>query len=524
MVPAVFDLSLYLVTDSRMVPKGRALSDLVQEAILGGVTIVQLREKTAETRDFISLARSVQKVTKKHGIPLLINDRLDVALAVDADGIHIGQSDMPLSEARRILGDNRIIGVSAQTPQEAEEAILGGADYLGIGVCFDTATKNVDPKRLQGPQGIRAIWEHVLGIKNPPKPTRAVTIGGINQYNVDHVMKNTSSENGTQLEGVAVVSAIMAAANPQKAAELLARKILSSKERSWESTRFLYTSVETGQAAMVREMKTAFTRIRGAQGIRPLVQHITNNVVVADSANACLALGGSPIMSRAPDEQQDLSTAISALLINIGTIDQQQIPGIRQAMKHAQLNRTPIVLDPVGVGASEFRKQVIQELLRDYSVDVIKGNAAEISSLLDSQEVSQKGVDSLGKGFANPSAAVRTLSLRHRCLVVMTGEIDYVSDGASVFAIHNGHALQASITGSGCMAGTAIATFIVVGNSLVYPIASVLTGLVAINLSAEHAASRADVKGPGTFVSAFIDEMHNLTEEQFASRARIELV
>ncbi|KAJ2707911.1 thiamine biosynthetic bifunctional enzyme [Coemansia sp. IMI 203386] len=520
------DLSLYLVTDSSMVPKTKTLAQIVDEAIQGGVTIVQLREKTAETGDFIALAKTLQQVTKKHNVPLLINDRIDVALAIDADGVHIGQDDMPLAQARKILGDDKIIGVSVKTAGEACDAIKGGADYLGIGTCFDTATKQVSGNDLRGPAGIREIWQTALDAEGVNKPVRAVTIGGVNEYNAVHVLQYTRAQKiDRPLDGIAVVSAIMAAGDPKHAAETLKRQIGFALNQSWIAKHSLLGKeiIERSEESVRHAVVNVFTRVRMPSNVRPLIQHITNSVVTNDSANACLALGGSPIMASSDIEQKDFAPAISSLLINIGTIDQAHVAGMRMAMHEAQLYNTPIVLDPVAVGASGFRKGLVLELLRDFAVHVIKGNAGEIACLLGSDEVQMRGVDSVGVGFTDPVAAVSSLSRRHRCVVVMTGVVDYVSDGIATYAVHNGSRLQACITGSGCMVGTSVATFV---QAVCHddPLVGALAGVVAINLAAEHATSRSDVKGPGTFRQAFFDEMYNITGEDIAKEMQIRRV
>lgn len=155
------DYSLYLVTDSSLVPEGTTLLNQIERALEGGVTIVQLREKNLDTGPFIELARQVQQITRKFNVPLLINDRLDVALAVDADGVHIGQDDMPMRQARQLLGPRKIIGVSVNTIDEAKEAIQAGADYLGVGAVWDTSTKKLKNKTL-GIEGTRRMCLHLF--------------------------------------------------------------------------------------------------------------------------------------------------------------------------------------------------------------------------------------------------------------------------------------------------------------------------------------------------------------------------
>ncbi|KAJ2399364.1 thiamine biosynthetic bifunctional enzyme, partial [Coemansia sp. RSA 2559] len=418
------DLTLYLVTDSGMVPEGKTLVQTVAEAIQGGVTIVQLREKIAETKAFIDLALAVKAVTSRAGVPLLINDRIDVALASDADGVHIGQDDMPLAEARKLLGHDKIIGVSVQTAEEAEAAIAGGADYLGIGTCYSTATKDVKVAP-QGPQGIRAVWEHALQVgRRTGCRVRAVTIGGVNSHNAVHVLICTRSLPGNiPLDGLAVVSAIMAAESPSDASSTLRGQIAFALERSWVAKQ------DFAQPRSLSQMRLAVTRVFDeSRTAVPLVQHITNPVVINDCANACLALGGSPIMASDPEEQRDLAPAVSSLVINIGTIGKDQMDAMRSAMREARLHNTPIVLDPVAVGATLTRRNFVDEVLRDYGAHVIKGNAGEIAALSGSTEMRMRGVDAVGVGFKDPAKIVRDLSRRERCVVVMTGKVDYVSD------------------------------------------------------------------------------------------------
>ncbi|WP_373844554.1 thiamine phosphate synthase [Clostridium sp.] len=198
------DYSLYLVTD-RNILKGRPLHEAVEQAILGGVTLVQLREKDASTREFYKQAVEVKKITESYNIPLIINDRLDIAQAVDAEGVHLGQSDMPLIAARNILGKNKIIGISVGNIEEAVEAEKNSADYVGIGTIFFTGTKK-DIELPIGIQGLKKIYDNI----NIP----AVAIGGINENNFKEVLS-------TGIEGISVVSAILGKNNIKAAAEAL---------------------------------------------------------------------------------------------------------------------------------------------------------------------------------------------------------------------------------------------------------------------------------------------------------------
>ena len=204
------DYSLYLVTD-RNLSLGRTTVEIVRAAIAGGVTCVQLREKRCDTREFIDEARRLKHLLAAAGIPLIINDRLDVALAVDADGVHLGQSDMHIKDARRLLGDAMLIGISAESLDDAIRAEAEGADYIGISPVFATPTKR-DTAAPLGLEGIRRIREAVS--------LPLVGIGGIHQGNAPDVFRAGA-------DGVAVVSAIVAAACPQSAAATLKQRILS---------------------------------------------------------------------------------------------------------------------------------------------------------------------------------------------------------------------------------------------------------------------------------------------------------
>jgi thiamine-phosphate pyrophosphorylase len=206
------DYSLYLVTD-RGLSRGRPTPEIVRAAVRGGVTCVQLREKTCSTREFIAEALAVRDFLKWRGVPLIINDRVDVALAVGADGVHLGQGDLPLAEARAILGESKLIGISAESLRDAVAAENAGADYLGVSPIFATPTKT-DTAAPLGLEGLRAIRRQV---KLP-----LVAIGGLNAGNAAAVI-------GGGADGVAVVSAIVAADDPGLAARELARRIAQAR-------------------------------------------------------------------------------------------------------------------------------------------------------------------------------------------------------------------------------------------------------------------------------------------------------
>ena len=195
------DTTLYFITDSTGFPE-KEFFHRIEEALKGGVTILQLREKEKTTREYIALAKKVHTLTLKYNVPLIIDDRVDVAMAVDAEGVHVGQSDMPVDIARKILGEEKIVGATAKTVTQATEAYEKGADYLGVGAIYPTTTK------------VKTVLTSVDTLKDIVKtvPIPVNAIGGLNISNMD-VLKDTG------ISGVCVVSAIMKSENPRLEAE-----------------------------------------------------------------------------------------------------------------------------------------------------------------------------------------------------------------------------------------------------------------------------------------------------------------
>ena len=201
------DYSLYLVTD-RDVLMDIDIYTGVEEAIKGGVTVVQLREKSLGTLEFYNIAVKIKSITDKYKVPLIINDRLDIAQAIDAAGVHLGQSDMPANIARSIIGENKIVGVSTATLIEAQKAQEQGADYVGVGAMFTTTTKG-DARAVS----VKCLKEIKAGISIP-----VVAIGGINENNVA-LLKPAN------IDGIAVVSDILGKKSIKAAAEKLSNYI-----------------------------------------------------------------------------------------------------------------------------------------------------------------------------------------------------------------------------------------------------------------------------------------------------------
>ena len=207
------DYSLYLVTD-RGLARGRSTLEIVSAAVDGGVTVVQLREKECSTREFIEQALIITKFLKARDVPMIINDRVDVAQAIKADGVHLGQTDMPLETAKGILGDSMVIGISVESLQDAIKAKEGGADYLGVSPIYATPTKT----DTAPPLGLEGLLEIHKAVRLP-----LVGIGGLNKDNSADVIRNGA-------DGVAVVSAIVAADDPETAARELKDLIEKAKK------------------------------------------------------------------------------------------------------------------------------------------------------------------------------------------------------------------------------------------------------------------------------------------------------
>lgn len=201
-----FDPSLYFITDSTNYTEEEFICR-VEQALQGGATLLQLREKEKNTREYIKLAENVHAIAKHYNVPMIIDDRVDVALAIDAEGVHVGADDMPVAAARKLMGEGKIIGATAKTVLRAKEAFEQGADYLGVGAIYPTTTKVKTV--LTSVDTLRDICNAV------PIPVNA--IGGLNKDNI-HVLA------GIPISGICVVSAIMKAADPKRAAIQLRAK------------------------------------------------------------------------------------------------------------------------------------------------------------------------------------------------------------------------------------------------------------------------------------------------------------
>jgi len=254
--------------------------------------------------------------------------------------------------------------------------------------------------------------------------------------------------------------------------------------------------------------------LRAIRERKPLVHQITNYVVMNETANATLALGALPVMAHAPQEVEEMAAVAGALVLNIGTLSEPWIHGMLLAGRAANGAGVPIVLDPVGAGATSYRTATASRLLDELEIAVVRGNAAEIATLAG-QEAEIRGVESMATGGPElAEAAARALG----CVAAVTGPVDHVSDGQGGYAVANGHELLATVTGTGCMATAMTGCFLAVRRDA--PLDAAAEALVAFGVAAEDAAVEA--KGPGTFHAALYDALAALDPDTLDARAKVE--
>ncbi len=258
------------------------------------------------------------------------------------------------------------------------------------------------------------------------------------------------------------------------------------------------------------QVADAFARIRAQS---PLIHQMTNFVVMNDTANITLHLGASPVMAHAIDEVAEMVSLAGALVLNIGTLTPDWIEAMVVAGQRANELGVPVILDPVGVGATTLRTRSAQRLLDDVHMAVVRGNAGEIGALGGAGGV-VKGVDSV-EGIGDPEV-VAQIARTWGTVVAVTGKQDIISDGQRTLGVNNGHEWLSKLTGTGCMATTTIAAFAAVEpDFLVAATGALATYGLAAELSATH------VRGPASFKVAFLDQVYNLTAERVNAGVRI---
>jgi hydroxyethylthiazole kinase len=249
---------------------------------------------------------------------------------------------------------------------------------------------------------------------------------------------------------------------------------------------------------------------------KPLVHQITNYVVMNETANATLALGALPVMAHAAEEVEEMARIASALVLNIGTLSAPWVESMLLAGGTANARRIPVVLDPVGAGATAYRTETAERILGLVDVTVLRGNAGEVATLVGAQ-AEVRGVESISTGL-KPDELAREAARRLGVIASVTGVVDYVSDGERVLAVSNGHELLSAVTGTGCMSTAMTGCFLAAKPA--EPLESAVEALAAFGVAAEDAADGAG--GPGTFHARLYDALYALDPETLDGRALIE--
>ncbi|MFO7462151.1 MAG: hydroxyethylthiazole kinase [Desulfatiglandales bacterium] len=249
---------------------------------------------------------------------------------------------------------------------------------------------------------------------------------------------------------------------------------------------------------------------------RPLVHCITNYVTMNYTANALLAVGASPVMAHAEEEVEEMVALAQALVLNLGTLTQARVEAMAKAGREANKRRLPIVLDPVGAGATTLRSRSARKLMEDLSIQVIRGNPSEILSLCRG-EAKPKGVETMHTVDESAQAALK-LAQDYHAILAVSGPVDLVTDGRRVYKVHNGHPMMGYMTGAGCTATAVIASFLAAGSETHQAAAAALS---CLGLAAETAAKASN--GPGTFQIRLLDALYHMREGDLKQGARIEI-
>jgi hydroxyethylthiazole kinase len=263
-------------------------------------------------------------------------------------------------------------------------------------------------------------------------------------------------------------------------------------------------------------MISAGTTLGTMRERKPLVHQITNYVVMNETANATLAIGALPVMAHAGEEVEEMARIASSLVINIGTLSEHWVESMLLAGGAATAREIPVVLDPVGAGATRYRTETARRILDVVGVTVLRGNAGEVATLVGAA-AEVRGVESISTGM-EPAELAREAARRLGVVASVTGPVDHVSDGERVLAVANGHELLATVTGTGCMSSALTGCFLAAKPD--DPLAAAAEALAAFGVAAEDAAAGAD--GPGTFHARLYDALYRLDPATLDERTRIE--
>jgi hydroxyethylthiazole kinase len=247
----------------------------------------------------------------------------------------------------------------------------------------------------------------------------------------------------------------------------------------------------------------------------PLVHNITNVVVTNYVANGLLSLGASPVMAYAKEEVADMAKIASSLVLNIGTLSTTEIEAMIIAGKAANSSGVPVVLDPVGAGATAFRTESVRRILAEVKVDILRGNSAEIANVIGENWLI-KGVDA-GEGAGDIVELAKKTATKHACVVVITGKDDVITDGNETYIVENGHVMLTKVTGAGCLLSAVIGAFSAIAENKVL---TSVSALVYYGIAAEIAASKQAENGPGSFQIELLNQLYKVSKPELESLAK----
>lgn len=360
----------------------------------------------------------------------------------------------------------------------------------------NSGTRKENSKSIIGTAGV----QHILGsLASQAHDVKTVCIGGINASNAQRVLYQTASPK-KQLNGIAVVSAIVGASDPKMASSNL-RSLINSPP----PFATMVSKAQLSRSDIIAKVPSLIKRLAEK---KPLCHNMTNLVVQNFAANIALAIGASPIMSNNGLEAPDLAALGGALVINMGTTTPEIRSNHLKALAAYNSVGGPVLLDPVGAGATQQRRDGVKALMAGGYFDVIKGNEGEIRTVSGSSGVKQHGVDSGASQLSlkEKIELVKVTAAREHNIILMTGSTDVISDGERTFTIENGHEYLGEITGSGCTLGTTIASVLAVERE--DKLLAAMAGIFMYEIAAESAGDKEWVRGPGTFVPTFIDELY----------------
>lgn len=433
------DLLLYAVTDRSWL-KEKTLAMQVEEALKGGITFLQLREKDLDVESFKEEALQIQKLCQKYHVPFIINDNVELAKEIDADGLHIGQNDCQLKRAREILGKDKIIGVSAHNLEEARKAYENGADYLGVGAVFSTSTK----------KDATAVAYDTLKDICTKIDIPVVAIGGINE---DNVIQLT----GSGIDGIAVISAIFAKENIEQATKQLKEKISRLVHQTMPTCLTIAGSDSSGGAGIQADIKTMLAnRVYAMSAITALTAQNTTGVS-----------GIYEVSAKFLEQQLDsIFTDIYPEAIKIGMVSSQSLI-ISIAKKLKEYNARNIVVDPVMVATSGAK------LISDEAIDTLKQYLLPLATIL-TPNIPEAEVlaDMKIQNEKEMIEAASTISEKYSCAVLVKG--GHSINDANDLLYQNGNYQwfkgkrinNFNTHGTGCTLSSAIAANLAKGYSL----------------------------------------------------------